>query len=93
MCRNMPLFLLRYVSANGELLSFAIVAARDGILARRAAAAADLHHPGVPATADEVDPAKVPAAWIGRKLMPDILVKKPRAASVRRRRARARASR
>jgi hypothetical protein len=84
----MPLFLLRYVSAKGELVSFAVIEARDSVLARRQAEATNLHYPGLLALADQVDRASVLPDMIGRKLNPaDLPIKKPAAPSLRRRRS------
>jgi hypothetical protein len=73
-----------------RVLGVAIMEARDAILARRAAEAAGIGHPGAPALADQLDPASVPRDLIGRKLtLDDLPIKKPPAPSVRRaRRAR-----
>jgi hypothetical protein len=80
----MPLFLLRYRGADHRVIGLAIVSALDEILARRTAEAADIHWPGAVCTLDELDPASVPPAMIGRRLALEDL-KKPPAPSVRRR--------
>jgi hypothetical protein len=81
----MRLYLLRYITADAELLSLAIVEAYDPILARWTAFAAGIHYPGAISTADEVDLASVVPELIGRKLFPDDLpIRRPSTLWVRR---------
>jgi hypothetical protein len=80
----MPIFLLRYRGADHAVVGLAIVAALDEIPARRTAETANIQWPGALCTADELDPASVPAALIGRRLAIEDIKKAP-APSVRRR--------
>jgi hypothetical protein len=88
----MPLYLLRYRGADHDVIGLAIVSALDEILARRTADAANLHWPGAVCTVDEVDPASVPPALIGRRFnFGELAVKKSPAKSAGRRTALSRA--
>jgi hypothetical protein len=79
---GMPLYLLRYRGVDHSVVGLAIVSALDEILARRTAEAANLHWPGAVCTVDELDPASVPAALIGRRFsLEELAVKKPPARS------------
>ena len=88
----MPVYLLRYRGADRAVIGLAIVSALDEILARRTAEAANIHWPGALCTAEQLDPALVPAALIGRRFsLEELAVKKPPARSARRRIALSRA--
>jgi hypothetical protein len=85
----MAAFYLSYVGPGGSFEGAAVVEARDPILARREADAADLN-PGFLCTVDRLDMAGVPPDLVGRRLTrADVTrlltaAKKPAAPSVRR---------
>jgi hypothetical protein len=82
----MPLFLLRYMSPEFEVVGLAIVEAKDSILARRKAEIDEIHQSGLPAVVDELDPASISSDLIGCRLsLDDVIINKPPTPSVRRR--------